>query len=333
MRIILCLLGEDVKNNNLNNSSKDKDKKENINSNNQNSTPVEKPSTPPPRKERMDIMQTGEDGYLLSRYIFNEQSKLVREDNFKLNSTITYKYNANGNIVHRREYPYSIQPIETLGHSMDYKYYYSNANGRDYLMQYRDERFRYNSFSFPFLYRNHSFNWIFNKLSRIENIVEYTYDIDGYRDGKIFKDRKITFKYEKGILVSQEGEYTLTFNYYNDILKGFTYQKSNNEISHYTYARNCFGDISGIYDENNDLIVKYYYDYYGNCACEILIVGNKYDNIDNLLDTDIELLKSRVEIANVNPYRYRGYYYDEESGLYYNNEKFYDTELGRFITD
>lgn len=38
-----------------------------------------------------------------------------------------------------------------------------------------------------------------------------------------------------------------------------------------------------------------------------------------------------THIANVNPFRYRGYYYDTETGLYYLNSRYYDPEVGRFI--
>ena len=40
---------------------------------------------------------------------------------------------------------------------------------------------------------------------------------------------------------------------------------------------------------------------------------------------------SNVEIANKNPFRYRGYYYDTETGLYYLQSRYYDPEVGRFI--
>lgn len=40
---------------------------------------------------------------------------------------------------------------------------------------------------------------------------------------------------------------------------------------------------------------------------------------------------SNVEIANKNPFRYRGYYYDTETGLYYLQSRYYDPEVCRFI--
>ena len=41
-------------------------------------------------------------------------------------------------------------------------------------------------------------------------------------------------------------------------------------------------------------------------------------------------LKWTVGVAN--PFRYRGYYYDQESGLYYLQNRYYDPVVGRFIS-
>jgi len=64
-----------------------------------------------------------------------------------------------------------------------------------------------------------------------------------------------------------------------------------------------------IYDSSNNLVASYTYDAWGNCTFGA--------NIDN--------------IANVNPFRYRGYYYDWETRYYYLQTRYYDAEVGRFI--
>ncbi|MCL2312301.1 MAG: RHS repeat-associated core domain-containing protein [Firmicutes bacterium] len=53
-----------------------------------------------------------------------------------------------------------------------------------------------------------------------------------------------------------------------------------------------------------------------------IILGGKVISIN---DT------SRNKIGEINPLRYRSYYYDTETELYYLNSRFYDTETGRFI--
>ena len=52
----------------------------------------------------------------------------------------------------------------------------------------------------------------------------------------------------------------------------------------------------------------------------------EYDAWGNLLS------QVGSEILNINPFRYRGYYYDAETGLYYLNSRYYDPETGRFIS-
>ena len=51
-----------------------------------------------------------------------------------------------------------------------------------------------------------------------------------------------------------------------------------------------------------------------------------------MLNPDGSVISDRTHIGNLNPYRYRGYYYDVETGLYYLKTRYYDPETGRFIT-
>ena len=76
----------------------------------------------------------------------------------------------------------------------------------------------------------------------------------------------------------------------------------------YYYVLNLMGDVIGLLDSNGSLCGSYLYDAWGNIkVCSG--VG-----------------------ADRNPLRYRGYYYDSESGLYYLQSRYYDPQLGRFIS-
>ena len=70
-------------------------------------------------------------------------------------------------------------------------------------------------------------------------------------------------------------------------------------------------------DSNGNVVVKYKYDAWGNHA---------------VLNPDGSENENSTFIGNVNPFRYRGYYYDTETGLYYLKSRYYDPETGRFIT-
>ena len=69
------------------------------------------------------------------------------------------------------------------------------------------------------------------------------------------------------------------------------------------------GDVVGIYDLSGNLVAKYTYDAWGNFT----ISGN-------------------TAVAKANPIRYRGYYYDEDTGLYYCNARYYSPKWRRFIS-
>ena len=72
------------------------------------------------------------------------------------------------------------------------------------------------------------------------------------------------------------------------------------------------GDVLGIYDTSGTLVAKYIYDAWGNCT----ISGETTNNT----------------LAHANPIRYRGYYYDDDTGLYYCNARYYSPKWRRFIS-
>ena len=74
----------------------------------------------------------------------------------------------------------------------------------------------------------------------------------------------------------------------------------------YYYLYNGLGDVVQIVDESGKIVNSYAYDEWGN------------------------ILEQEEELSN--PMRYRGEYYDEESGFYYLRARYYDPTLGRFIT-
>ena len=86
----------------------------------------------------------------------------------------------------------------------------------------------------------------------------------------------------------------------------------------YFYIKNAQGDIIAIADISGNLVAKYTYDSWGK-----LISIKDSNDVDKTTDENF--------IGYVNPVRYRGYYYDSETGLYYLNARYYDPEVGRFI--
>ena len=82
------------------------------------------------------------------------------------------------------------------------------------------------------------------------------------------------------------------------------------------YSRNLQGDVVELY-QNGTLIAKYEYDAWGA--------------IESITDAGGNAITSASHAARINPFRYRGYYYDEETGFYYLNSRYYDPVVKRFI--
>ena len=108
---------------------------------------------------------------------------------------------------------------------------------------------------------------------------------------------------------------------------GFVHIDASGTDSFYYYAKNLQGDVAALYrwnwsDEGKHTVTleaTYSYDPWG----KLLSVKNASGSpISATLTTNI---------ANVNPFRYRGYYYDSETGFYYLQSRYYDPVISRFI--
>ena len=103
----------------------------------------------------------------------------------------------------------------------------------------------------------------------------------------------------------------------------FMYDSNNQLVSilyngkEYFYVRNILGDILGIVDNIGEFVVKYKYDAFGNTLD--VIAGSSVDTYANVIRTN-------------NPFRYKGYYYDVETQLFYCNSRYYSPELCRWIS-
>lgn len=146
--------------------------------------------------------------------------------------------------------------------------------------------------------------------------INYTYNASGIRTSKVItkNDNTTSVNYFlDGTNIIKEvrsGQTNTTLQYFydsNNEIIGFTY----NNIK-YLYLKNLQKDVIGIVDNNNNVMVKYYY--------------NAYGQIVNVVDT------SGISLSTINPFRYRSYYQDDETGWYYLNSRYYDSKCHRFIT-
>ena len=85
----------------------------------------------------------------------------------------------------------------------------------------------------------------------------------------------------------------------------------------YTFEKNLQGDIIAIYNESLVKIVDYTYDAWGNFTVSVTSSASSWESI---------------VAEHYNPFRYRGYYWDFETGNYYLQTRYYNPDWGRFIS-
>ena len=97
-----------------------------------------------------------------------------------------------------------------------------------------------------------------------------------------------------------------------------TYSANGSSYAKYYLIKNLQGDVLQIRNVNNTVVANYEYDAWGK------VVSVKYAN-----GNDINVSN---HFGVINPIRYRGYYYDSETGFYYLKSRYYDPAIGRFIS-
>ena len=100
---------------------------------------------------------------------------------------------------------------------------------------------------------------------------------------------------------------------------GMQYRTSNYawaEFDNFYFEKNLFGDIVAIYNEAGTKIGYYKYDAWGVCTASVESTASTFE---------------KKVVRMLNPFRYRGYYYDTETGLYYLQSRYYNPQWGRFL--
>ena len=138
--------------------------------------------------------------------------------------------------------------------------------------------------------------------------ASYDYNESGIRNKKTVNGVTTTFQLAGSMIVSENRNGNIIQYYYNEAGSVIGLRYNGND---YFFRRNLQGDIIAILNTAGQTVVSYEYDPWGN-----------------ILSTSGSLA-STLGVAN--PFRYRGYYYDTESGLYYLQTRYYDAAVGRFI--
>lgn len=251
-------------------------------------------------------------------YTYDGNDQLVRV-NSELDQpyTSTYLYDARGNVTSKNIYDYTTDENITSSPKGTTTFTYANFGWKDLLVAVNDVELTYDEVGNVLTYGDKEFTW--NSGRNLESIVDgdnnysYTYDENGIRTSKTVNGVTTYYNTKDGVILSQsDGTNTMYFQYdTNGTPLGFIYNGTQ-----YFYMTNQMGDIIAITESDGNIIAQYVYDEWG-----------KLLNVYTINEDNVEQSK----VANANPLRYRGYYYDTETGYYYLQSRYYDASICRFI--
>lgn len=256
-------------------------------------------------------------------YTYDELNQLKKVvDNIR-NVTYTYSYDDAGNLLSENVKRYDSSGNQISSETNNYSY--NDSNWKDKLTTYNGTTITYDAIGNPLSYRDGiTFTWKngrqLNSYNDGTNTVSYKYGSDSVRTKKIVNGVTSTYAYENGLLMYEtRGDAKFYYSYdTNGVLYAVKYTANDNAtaVTHY-YAHNSRGDITAIYNGAGNLEARYEYDSWGNVISVTNAGGTAITNPNH--------------IGNLNPFRYRGYYYDTESRLYYLMSRYYDSVTHRFV--
>ena len=144
--------------------------------------------------------------------------------------------------------------------------------------------------------------------------------MDGLRLEKTAGGVTTEYQYVNGQLLGEKRSDGVVLRYTYDALgalSGIQYKNAAGVTTNYIVRCTLSGDVDQIYDTKGNLLARYIYDTWGNTL--------------SVTDASGKAITDANHIANINPIRYRGYYYDAETRLYYLQSRYYDTVTKRYI--
>ncbi len=226
--------------------------------------------------------------------------------------SVNYTYDSNGQLLSANDDTYTYDSrgnitSKTVGDTVT-NFTYANTGWKDLLISVDDTELEYDANGNVILYGDREFTWTYGRslASVLDGMDEYTYTYDenGIRTSKTVDGVTTYYNTKDGVILSQtDGENTWYFQYdTSGTPLGFVFNGTQ-----YFYITNQMNDVLAITDTNGDIVGNYEYDAWG------------------------KVLTADTDLAKQNPLRYRGYYYDNETGYYYLQSRYYDSSICRFI--
>ena len=242
-------------------------------------------------------------------YAYDAQGQLIREYDPDKKVWLGYKYDAGGNLTEVRSYP------EGEG-TVIKKFAYGTA-WKDQLAAMTVEgttrNFTYDANGNLLSDGKYTYSWtkgsLLAKVTGDSLEATYTYDASGIRTSKTVNGVKTEYLTAGGSILAEKknGKWQQYLYDGSGQLMAIRYKGAD-----YYYIRDGLMCITGLVDANGGAVVNYRYDSWGKLMC---ITGSMAGTL-----------------GKDNPYRYKGYYYDDETGMYYLKSRYYQPEICRFIS-
>ena len=223
-------------------------------------------------------------------------------------TTWKYTYDLGGNILKKERFVYNdtTNPLETV------TYTYGDANWRDKLTAVNGSTIRYDAIGNPLSDGTWTYTWQngrqLQKMQKLGVTAEFVYNADGLRVQKTVNG--VATKYTlhgKNVVHMTSGTDELHFFYDAQNRPAVVVYNG----TAYAYVKSLQGDIVALLNGAGNVVVSYAYDAWG------APIGKSGSMAETL--------------GSVQPFRYRGYVFDEETGLYYLRSRYYNAVLSRFI--
>ena len=242
-------------------------------------------------------------------YAYDSLNQLVWEYNTAAGKAWNYAYDLGGNILSKTEYDYA---DGQTSNPVAVSYTYGDAVWRDLLTAYNGEAITYDGIGNPTSYRGWGMSWQGGRqlasMQKDGTTLSFAYNDAGLRTEKTVNGSTRRYIWNSSQLMADVGVSDAFYFHYSSggELIGYTYKTAEAETE-CILVKNQQGDVERVISADGTILASYTYDAWGN------------------------VLTSEGSLAASNPIRYRGYYFDTETSLYYLQSRYYNPAVGRFV--
>ena len=236
----------------------------------------------------------------------------------KISYTYVYEYDKAGNRTSRKKYAYTTGSVASLTPTATQTLNYTTGAWGDQLANAT-----YDALGNPLTYNGYAMTWNGRQLMEMNMAggqfkYTFTYNDEGLQTSKTASGVTHKYVWEGSTLVSESWGSNLLIYLYDESGSpiGMQYRTTSyaaNVFDTFYFEKNLQGDVIAVYNASGVKVLSYTYDAWGNHTT----------TWHNSAGTNL--------LATYNPFRYRGYYYDTETQLYYLQSRYYNPAWGRFL--